>query len=118
MDLKEIVERQISADQKRGFPVEFMDDRERYDQILKELVGLIGEIGEFANVVKKIGLGLDNPKYSGPAFESVDSELREEIADSMIYIMRISAIIGANLQEDILKKMKYNEKRYRSLERE
>jgi NTP pyrophosphatase (non-canonical NTP hydrolase) len=44
--------------------------------------------------------------------------LREELADAVIYIMRLSAILGADLEQDILDKMAQNDARYRPLESE
>lgn len=42
--------------------------------IIKDLVGLVGEVGEFSGIAKKIGLKLDQPRYDGPTLaESRDS---------------------------------------------
>lgn len=51
MELKEISNLQIALDEKHGFPVKFSDEKTRYDQITKDLVGLFGEIGGFSNLV-------------------------------------------------------------------
>jgi hypothetical protein len=60
MDLAALVKIQITADEKRGFPVRFGGDRERVIQLMKDLVGLFGEIGEFSNLIKKIEIKLDH----------------------------------------------------------
>lgn len=117
MDLSAIVERQISADQRRGFLVRFETDREQYEQLTHDLVGLVGEVGEFANELKKVGLGLDNAKYDGPSLEAAALRMREELADAAIYLIRLSAGLGGDLEKDILSKMDENDGRYRSLER-
>jgi NTP pyrophosphatase (non-canonical NTP hydrolase) len=116
MHLSVIIEKQIAADRRRGFPVDFETDAERHAQLSKDLVGLLGEIGEFANLVKKIGLRLDLPKYIGPSLDEASDALREELADATIYIMRLATILKADLEHDILTKMAYNDKRYSSLE--
>lgn len=116
MDLSAIVARQIDADQRRGFPVRFSSDIERHDQLVRDLVGLMGEVGEFANKLKKVGLGLNNPKYSGPKLAEAAPNLREEIADVAIYLFRLSTILGGDLEQDILSKMDVNDDRYRELE--
>jgi NTP pyrophosphatase (non-canonical NTP hydrolase) len=116
MQLKEIVAMQLAADRRRGFPVEFDTDAERHAQISKDLIGLLGEIGEFANLVKKVGLRLDLQGYSGPSLNEASGELCEELADATIYIMRLSAIMGADLEQEVLAKMARNDIRYRSLE--
>jgi len=53
MDFRKIIELQISDDKNRGFEVDFSSEQERYDQLMKDIVGLVGEIGEFSNIVKK-----------------------------------------------------------------
>lgn len=117
MDLSAIVARQIGADERRGFPVHFGSDAERHDQLIRDLVGLMGEIGEFANELKKVGLGLSNPKYAGPTLDKAAPHLREELADAAIYLFRLTAILGGDLEQDILAKMNANDDRYRQLER-
>lgn len=117
MDLSAIIARQIAADERRGFPVRFQSDAERHDRLVRELVGLFGEVGEFANALKKVGLGLENPKYTGPSFDDIQLHLREELADVAIYLFRLSTILGGNLEKDILSKMSLNDERYRALER-
>lgn len=117
MDLSVIIERQVSADERRGFPVRFETERQQYDQLTNDLVGLVGEVGEFANELKKVGLGLDNAKYDGPSLKDAAPHLREELADAVIYLIRLSAGLGGDLEEDILSKMDTNDDRYRSLER-
>lgn len=116
MQLSSIVEKQIAADRRRGFPVDFETEAERYTQLTKDLVGLLGEIGEFANLAKKVGLRLDQPSYNGPTLKEATDQLREELADAIIYIIRLSKIIGADLEKDVLAKMARNDARYRSLE--
>ncbi|GAA4035666.1 hypothetical protein GCM10022281_15110 [Sphingomonas rosea] len=117
MDFSSIVRRQIAADERRGFSVTFSSDAERHDQLSRELVGLVGEIGEFANQLKKVGLSFTNPRYHGPRLDEVAAHLREEVADAAIYLFRISTILGGDLEQDILTKMAQNDDRYGGLER-
>jgi len=116
MDLSAIIARQIDADERRGFPVHFPSNEDRHDQLVRDLVGLMGEVGEFANKLKKVGLGLNNPRYSGPSLEDAAPNLREELADAAIYLFRLSTILGGNLEQDIMSKMEVNDARYRNLE--
>jgi NTP pyrophosphatase (non-canonical NTP hydrolase) len=116
MQFKAIVDKQIAADRRRGFPVDFNSDVERQAQLAKDLIGLMGEIGEFANLVKKVGLRIAHTGYDGPSLEDASDKLREELADSIIYIIRLSAILGADLEQDVLAKMQRNDIRYRSFE--
>jgi NTP pyrophosphatase (non-canonical NTP hydrolase) len=117
MDLSALVERQISADRRRGFRVDFDSDAERVAQLEKDLVGLLGEVGEFANVLKKVSLGITHPGYKGPPLNKASPGMREELADALIYLMRLSVVLGGDFEADLIRKMRANESRYGSLER-
>jgi NTP pyrophosphatase (non-canonical NTP hydrolase) len=117
MDLAALMKTQIAGDEKRGFPVRFGDDRERVMQLMKDLVGLFGEIGEFSNLIKKIGIKLDHPAYDGPSLSESRDRLREEVVDSFIYLMRLAAILETDLEAELLKKIQNNVERYKPLER-
>jgi NTP pyrophosphatase (non-canonical NTP hydrolase) len=117
MDLSSIVATQIAADRRRGFKVDFSNDAERVAQLERDVVGLTGEVGEFANALKKVRLALDHPNYPGPAFQDIAQNLREELADAFIYLMRLSFISGGDLEADLLNKMKVNDARYSQFER-
>lgn len=117
MDLKQLSEAQIRLDQQHGFPVAFPSLREKYEQLTKDLVGLFGEIGEFANIVKKINIKLDRPEEYELEIHDAEALLREELVDSLIYIIRVGAILGIDLQGEILRKMQLNESRYAQLRR-
>jgi NTP pyrophosphatase (non-canonical NTP hydrolase) len=118
MDLAGLSKIQILDDEKRGFPVKFGSDREKHAQLMKDLVGLFGEIGEFSNIVKKIGIHLDRSEYGGPSLAECGDQLREELVDSFIYLIRIAAILDADLEAELLKKIKINKARYEPLERD
>jgi NTP pyrophosphatase (non-canonical NTP hydrolase) len=117
MDLSALVERQISADRRRGFRVDFESDTERVAQLEKDLIGLLGEVGEFANVLKKVSLRITHTGYKGPSLNKVAPGMREELADALIYLMRLSVVLGGDLEADLIHKMRVNDSRYGSLER-
>lgn len=117
MNLQDIAERQIKMDELHGFPVRFNTDQEKYQQLTKDLVGLFGEIGEFSNIVKKINIKIDRPEYSLEISEA-ENLLTEELVDSLIYIIRIGAILNIDLQTQILEKMRLNELRYARLRKD
>lgn len=116
MDIATLMEIQITNDKRRGFPVHFDSDRERVTQLTKDLVGLFGEIGELANLVKKIDIKLDRPMYDGPSLAESRNHLREEVIDTFLYLMRIAAILETDLEAELLKKIHINEQRYKPLE--
>lgn len=115
MEIGELVAKQIAADTARGFRVDYSSEKERQRQIEKDLVGLLGEIGEFANLTKKVGLGLEHKDYSGPNFDQAIPPLREELADATIYIIRLFSLLGADMESEILRKMAINNERYSRL---
>jgi NTP pyrophosphatase (non-canonical NTP hydrolase) len=117
MELSALVESQISADRRRGFQIDFDNDAERVAQLEKDLVGLIGEVGEFANALKKISLGISHAGYKGPSIDDAAPGMREELADTLVYLMRLSVVLGGDLETDLIQKMRANESRYGSLER-
>ena len=116
MDLSTLTSKQITADKRRGFHVDFATDAERVGQLEKDLIGLFGEVGEFANVLKKVRLKITQSAYSGPSLSEATAGLREELADALIYLMRLSVILGGDLESDLISKMQKNDQRYSQLE--
>lgn len=75
------------------------------------LVSLTGEVGEFANIVKKIARG-------DFELEEVKDNLREELTDIFIYLMKLSYQLDIDLEESYLNKKKKNEERFTSYEKD
>ncbi|KQQ70939.1 hypothetical protein ASF70_19030 [Rhizobium sp. Leaf321] len=117
MQLTDLIDSQINADERRGFPVKFGTDAERLDQLLRDLVGLTSEVGEFADSLKKVGLAISNPGYNGVSLSEATPQLRSELADISIYVFRLISILDGNLESEILRKMAINQERYKHLER-
>lgn len=117
MELSGLINEQIKRDRKRGFAVDFDDGAAREDQLMRDLVGLFGEVGEFANLLKKVTLARRTEGYSGPTLEDATPHLREELADVAIYLFRLTTLLGGDLEQDIISKIKRNDERYSDLER-
>lgn len=117
MQLLELIQFQIQADERRGFPVRFENDLERHDQLMRDLVGLVSEVGEFADSLKRVGLAASTKGYRGPNLSDATPQLRSELADISIYVFRLMEILEGDLEDEILKKMKINQERYKYLER-
>ena len=115
--LASIARRQLDADRMHGFPVDLPDDQARCNQLLKDLVGLMGEIGEFANLLKKVELAITQPGYAGPDLVAAEPELRMELADAQIYLLRLAHLVGVDLGEAVLEKMRLNDERYAYLKK-
>lgn len=117
MELSSLISEQIERDRRRGFTLDFDSDTAREEQLMRDLVGLFGEVGEFSNLLKKVTLARTISGYSGPTLAAAAPQLREELADAAIYIFRIATILGGNFEQEVLAKIKHNDERYRDLER-
>lgn len=78
-----------------------------HSALLHNTIGLAGEVGELANLVKKFDRG-DFP------FAKLISELPGELADILIYVIKISYQSGINLEAAMLEKLEENEIRFPS----
>lgn len=72
------------------------------------VVCMVGELGEFANELKKVVRG-DAP------YEERRSALAEELTDTFIYLIKIAAQTGIDLESEYLKKLHNNQQRFQRL---
>jgi NTP pyrophosphatase (non-canonical NTP hydrolase) len=75
--------------------------------LLELTVALAGEVGEFANLTKKIVRG----DYS---LDSAKPELGSELADVFIYLLKLADQLGIDLEAAFRTKLAYNEERFKS----
>jgi NTP pyrophosphatase (non-canonical NTP hydrolase) len=115
VDVRELVATQVAFDKSHGFPVDFDSMSSKYAQISKDLIGLIGEIGEFSNVVKKMTLHLERPSQYHVSVVDAEAFLKEELIDALIYVVRLAAILDVDIQEEYVRKMAINAARYEGL---
>lgn len=120
MDLKGIAVFQREFDGNHLRHWNWMDtenEGERLENLQYGALCLAGEVGEFANEVKKILREYRSFKRS-PTEEQL-SKLREELADVFIYLIKLSdQVLKMNLEEEYLKKMNKNKERFKIYERE
>lgn len=112
MSLRELQKYQQSFDNKYfGKYWEQIKNTEGKIQALKDMtIALTGEIGEFANIIKKINreknsLG-EEPK------EEMIKKLKEELTDCLIYVVILSNILEMDLQKEYLAKTQKNSLRF------
>ena len=119
MELREIIEKQKQFDKEHGWILENDDIDEVIKAINKDLIGLVGEIGEFANLVKKINLIADkeNSDETLEAYNCFADKLSEELIDSLIYLIRISIHMNIDITSTYLKKLNFNRERFNKYER-
>jgi NTP pyrophosphatase (non-canonical NTP hydrolase) len=104
---------QLEFDSRHDFPVEFDSDKDRLAQISKDLIGVVGEIGEFANIIKKMNLEADlKDVLPKEYFKNFENELKEELVDTFIYLIRLAKLVDLNLELEYLKKRQKNEAKY------
>ncbi|WP_238907677.1 hypothetical protein [Clostridium sp. YIM B02506] len=112
MDLNKIIEIQKAFDSKHGWTPKSSQIEEIVDYINKDIVGLVGELGEFSNQIKKINLVIDSNRSGEKIYYDKLENLSEEIVDTFIYIIRIASHLNLNLEEEYLKKLHSNELRF------
>ncbi|ESX16691.1 hypothetical protein X766_21770 [Mesorhizobium sp. LSJC255A00] len=117
VSLASLMRRQIDADRAHGFPVDVSDDEARRGQLFKDLAGLVGEVGEFANLLKKVDLAITQPGYEGPSLAAAENELRMELADAQIYVLRLAHLLRVDLGKAVSEKIQINDQRYSHLGR-
>lgn len=71
-------------------------------------VCLSGEFGEFCNVLKKISRGDFSLHEAKP-------ELAEELADTFIYLIKISNQLNIDIESEVLNKIKKNSSRFKQI---
>ncbi|WP_102264781.1 MazG nucleotide pyrophosphohydrolase domain-containing protein [Mesobacillus jeotgali] len=112
LTLQEIINRQKDFDKKHEGNNPFYEPITNMNiEVLEHLiVCIVGEIGEFSNIVKKVKRGdfdLDMRR----------ADLEEELTDVFIYLIKIAGQLNIDLEQQYLKKLRKNEikfERYRS----
>lgn len=115
MELKDLISRQLGQDELHGFEWRFDNEVAKHLQITKDLVGLFGEIGELANIAKKINIKLENPNTYQLDLDTAHAQMREELADTFIYLIRLAAMLDTDLEAEVMAKIKFNQKKYAQL---
>lgn len=80
-------------------------DEGNLEQLEHLVVCLVGELGEFSNILKKVVRG-DRP------LEQAKAELDEELVDCFIYLLKIANQFGVDLENGYLKKRQANSERF------
>ena len=116
MDIKELIAIQKEFDIQHGWLLRSEDAEELLLLIRKDLIGLFGEVGEFANIIKKISLEVDlnqNSQRTKSILEKHQNDLELEIVDSLIYLIRIATHLNMDIEKEYLNKLEFNRNKYR-----
>lgn len=118
VELNEMTNKQNNFDSEHGWALKTDDVTEMIKIINNDLIGLFGEIGEFANIVKKINLYADRVgnEELKTYFANNKVHLEEELIDSLIYLMRIASHLKIDLTSAYLQKLAINTEKYKDFE--
>lgn len=112
MELLDIQKRQEAFDEEhfKKFLKTSNDTQGLIRKLEKMVVALTGELGEFANMIKKISRDYETAREE-PS-ENRMKNLKEEITDCFIYILIIANILNMDLEKEYFKKMSLNRQRF------
>ncbi|MFH8080337.1 MAG: MazG nucleotide pyrophosphohydrolase domain-containing protein [Candidatus Aenigmatarchaeota archaeon] len=117
MEIKEI------QDLQKRFDMEYFknfweaeDEKSKIEKLQYLVVALTGEIGEYANIVKKISRDLTTLGIN--TLDERKNELTEELIDCFIYIIITANLLGMDLEKEYLKKMEKNKQRFQKYKKD
>lgn len=107
MDFAQLLQLQADFDRTHGVTKPFFVPitGDNLGELEHLVVCLIGEIGEYANELKKVVRG-------DATYEDRRAALSEELADSFIYLIKIAAQTGIDLEAEFLNKLEKNRHRF------
>jgi len=103
MDLKSLMKIQQEFDKRHGWGCPI--DKNNIQELERLIVCLVGELGEVANIVKKVVRG-------SLLYDEVKEEIKEEFTDIFIYLMIVCNEMGIDLEMSYLRKLEKNENRF------
>jgi len=108
MTLEQIKKYQKKFDEKYKGNIDFLEniDDKNIEPLEHLIVCMLGEFGEFSNIVKKI-------KRGDFTLSEKEKELKEEYIDIFIYMIKIANQLDINIEDEYISKMKKNEKRFK-----
>jgi dimeric dUTPase (all-alpha-NTP-PPase superfamily) len=119
MNLDELVRLQHQFDAKYGWNPDKSVSKAVFRAVQGDLIGILGEIGEFANIVKKVALETDHDPGSNLAvlLKTRHGDLSEELVDAFIYLIRLASHLDIEIEQAYLAKLRVNEQRFKRFER-
>ncbi len=110
MEIKELVKLQKDFDLNHYVNKPFFSEINETNLYELEhlIVCLVGELGEFSNILKKVIRGDLN-------FHEAKTLLNEEYIDVFIYLIKISSQFNIDIEAEYLKKMEKNSLRFNRL---
>ena len=110
MDIKQLIQFQLDSDEEIGFK---NNRPHNIDDLAYSTIGITGELGEFADLVKK---KLRLKKYGKERIDEkrkeFELEMKEELVDVFVYLMKLAAILEMDIEKEYLRKIRTVRKRY------
>lgn len=116
MEMADLVNLQKQFDKRHGWDASDADETTTIDFIARDIVGLVGEIGEFANLIKKLQLLERYPQQMSDEFRQCRKDLSMELVDSFIYVLRLAELLDIDLEETYLEKLSMNTEQFKQFE--
>jgi NTP pyrophosphatase (non-canonical NTP hydrolase) len=118
MELDDLLRLQREFDSRHGWLPSPDDPSEIFGAVQSDLIGIFGEIGELANIVKKVALEIGHDKDADIAgfLEKHHEDLAEELIDSLIYLVRLAGHLNVNIEKHYINKLGKNEQRFKRFE--
>jgi NTP pyrophosphatase (non-canonical NTP hydrolase) len=117
VELREIAAMQRAFDAAHGWTLEDGGTSALLEALSDDIVGLTGELGEFANLVKKLKLRASrNEELATSDLRGAHPALREELADIFIYLVRLAEHLSVDLENEYLAKLEKNRERHADFE--
>ena len=112
MTLNEIKSFQKEFDLKLKGNIEFFEEisEDNIDPLEHLIVCMLGEFGEFSNIIKKV-------KRGDFTLSEKKDEIDEEFIDMFIYMIKIANQLEINIEKEYLTKMKKNKKKFEKFEK-
>lgn len=113
-EVNEIVTFQKRFDDAHGWNWNWSKDvGQNVENLQKGVVAMTGEVGEFANLVKKA----TREHNAGNALpDGIVEKMREELVDMFIYLVKLALLLDMNLSDSYFKKMAFNAERFKRFE--
>lgn len=110
--IKKLIDQQREFDERHAGKLPFYSviNENNLSELEHLIVCLIGEVGEFSNIVKKVRRG-DFP------LSNVKGDLNEELTDVFIYLLKIAGQFDVDLEYEYNKKMTKNEEKFKRFEK-
>jgi NTP pyrophosphatase (non-canonical NTP hydrolase) len=112
MELKQLENFQKEFDARHEWDFSNPNNNEEWLKHLQySTIGMTGEFGEFANVVKKI---LREFRKNKTIDDENKEKLKEELVDVFIYLIKLSGqVLKMDLEKEYFEKMKVNEEKFK-----